>query len=342
MLPALRPVLPAAAPVAGFGALGVRPSAGGLGPAPALGVGSTVATAGRAIGSTLNAWGGMYIIYALFLGVLISVIILIVDAYYPFLPMNPILGPSAAARAGQTFWSTLPVDPENMIVQESLSPTTAASSYSMTIQMTLADSRGPNLGKFRHVLHRGANPFGITAPSLTVAGTTGHSGLKITDLPSTNPDPNYVATGLLDLMNPGLFIDTYKNDLQIMIHTKSRPTDASGDFNLLLESTTIENLPLSTPISISIVCSNKTVEIYVNCKLYTTMLLTGTPYLPAHMNQWFGRYGAFPFTGLVQNIQLWPSPLNSDDIIKTCSLGSFDLADLPDSCPTQQSLTTST
>jgi len=71
-------------------------------------------------------------------------------------------------------------------------------------------------------------------------------------------------------------------------------------------------------------------------------LLTGTPYLPAKMNQWFGRYGAYPFVGLVKNLQLWPSPLNSDDIIKTCSLGSFNQADLPATCPTQQTLTAKT
>jgi hypothetical protein len=327
---AIRPILPpgiaAAIPT-------VRPSPGGLGFAPSLGVGSSLGVAGRAIGTTLNAYGGMYIIYALLLGVVISIILLVTDAFYPFLPMNPIMGPSAFARAGQTFWATIPPDAENLIVPESSSPTIAASSYSMSIQMILTDSRGSNLGKFRHVLHRGSNPCGISSAT---AGPSGHAGVQPTDLPVPTTDPNYAATGLPDIMNPGLVLDTYKNDLQIMIHTKLR--DSSGNYNLLLESSTIENLPLNTPLTIGIVCNHKTVEIYVNCKLYTTMLLTGAPYLPAHMNQWFGRYCAFPFIGLVKNLQLWPSPLSSSDFIKMCSGGSFSSMDLPATCPSQPPL----
>jgi len=273
----------------------------------------------------------MYIIYALFLGVLISVILLITDAFYPFLPMNPLMGPSAIARSGQTFWSTIPPDAENLMVPESLSPTIAASSYSMSIQMILTDSRGESLGKFRHILHRGSNSCGISS---STAGPSGHAGITPGDLPVPTTDPSYAATGLPDLMNPGLMLDTFKNDLQVMIHTKSRPVDAKGDTNLLLESSTIENLPLNTPLTIGLICNNKTVEIYVNCKLYTTMILTGTPYLPAHMNQWFGRYCAFPFIGLVKNLQLWPSPLSSGDFIKMCSGGSFSSTDLPATCPT--------
>ena len=328
----IRPVLPPGlVPTAPL----VRPSPGGLGAAPFLGVGSTLGSVGLTVGTTLNAYGGMYIIYALLLGVLISVILLVTDAFYPFLPLNPITGPSAIARAGQTFWSTVPADAENLIVPESLSPTVAASSYSMSIQMILTDSRGSSMGKFRHVLHRGSNPCGISSAT---AGPSGHAGVQPGDLPTSvaTTDPNYAATGLPDVMNPGLMLDTYKNDLQVMIHTKLR--DSSGNYNLLLESSTIENLPLNTPLTIGMICNNKTVEIYVNCKLYTTMLLTGTPYLPAHMNQWFGRYCAFPFIGLVKNLQLWPSPLSSGDFIKMCSTGSFNPLDLPATCATQPPL----
>lgn len=321
----IRPLVPAPlAPV-----LLVRPSATGL-IAPSLSLASAGATAARSVSYALNSYGGMYVIYALLLGVLIAVIVLITDAFYPFLPMNPIMGPSAFARAGQTFWATIPPDAENLVVPEALSPTVAASSYSMSVQLILTDSRGSHMGKFRHVLHRGSNPCGISS---TKAGPSGHAGVQVADLPPPTTDPNYVATGLPDLMNPGLMLDTYKNDLQVMIHTKSRPVDGSGDYTLFLESSTIENLPLNTPITIGIICNNKTVEIYVNCKLYTTMLLTGTPYLPAHMNQWFGRYCTYPFTGLVKNLQLWTAPLASGDYQKVCSTGSFNTPDLPSVCP---------
>ena len=316
----IRPVLPTAPPTGPP----IRPSAGGL-TAPALGVTSTATEAMRTVGTTLNAYGGMYIIYALFLGILITVILLVTDAFYPFLPMNPIMGPSAFARSGQTFWTSTSPDAENLMVPVKLSPTTAAASYSMSIQMILSDSRGPNMGKFRHVLHRGANPVLL---STNTAGSTGHSGIQPGDVSPSEGD--YVSTGLPSLMNPGLMLDTFKNDLQVMIHTKGvQTTDASKNNVLLLESSTIENLPLNTPLTIGIICTGKTVEIYVNCKLYTTMILNGTPYLPAQSNQWFGRYGAYPFIGLVKNMQLWSGPLPSGDYTKVCSTGTFNSLDLP-------------
>ena len=48
--------------------------------------------------------------------------------------------------------------------------------------------------------------------------------------------------------------------------------------------------------------------------------------------------GAFPFIGLVQNLQLWPGPLTSSDFIKMCSTGSFSPLALPTTCPTQPPL----
>ena len=256
-----------------------------------------------------------YLFYGLLFGVIATILLLVSDAFFPFLPSNPMGGPSSAARNGKIFWTSLPPDAENLIVPQKLSPTTLPASYAMSIQMIIGDSRSPGRGKFRHILHRGSNPCSL---SNTSAGPTGHSGISMSKLPDTT-EITYLNHALPALMNPGLFLDSYKNDLHVFVHTRS----GSGSGDLLLESTTIEDLPINTPLSISIVNRDKVLEIYVNCKLYMTKILTGTPYMPPESNQWYGRYCANPFAGLVKNLQLWNTPLSSDDMIAVCKKGGF-------------------
>ena len=288
-------------------------------------------------GATASAGKLMYAVWALVLGIFIAVILLVVDYFVPFLPFNPVSGPSAMARAGKTFWTTSQADTENLIVPASLSPTTLASQYAVSVQLAISDSRVPSPGKFRHILHRGSNPVGLSG---TTAGSTGHASIQPSDLPQPG-EPTYTAQGLPQVMNPGIFLDTYKNDIHVFVHTQGKevsPTANSRipgikpEINVLwLESLTIQDLPINTPITIGVVCTGKSLEVYVNCRLYSTMLLRGTPYLPAADNQWFGRYGAYPFLGLIKNLTLWPTTLGSSDYIAMCRQGG-NLGDLPQSC----------
>jgi hypothetical protein len=80
----------------------------------------------------------------------------------------------------------------------------------MTVQLMIGDSRSPSIGKYRHIVHRGSNPIG--GATATTAGPTGHAGIQLSDLPP-GTDPNYQQLGLPSLMNPGLFLDKYKNDI---------------------------------------------------------------------------------------------------------------------------------
>jgi hypothetical protein len=272
-----------------------------------------------------------YAIYTLVLAIAIAAIVMIVDSIWPFLPFNPMTGPSAAARAGKTFWPLTASDsaPENLIVPAADSPIKSADSYTMSVQLVIGDSRTPSAGKFRHVLHRGTNPCGLTAP--TSAGSTGQAGIQPGDLPP-NVEPSYASLGLPQIMNPGIFLDKYKNDIHIFIHTTGTE---NGMQVLWLESTTIQDLPLQQPLTLGVVCGGKTVEVYVNCKLYSTMMLRGKPYLPSSQNTWYGRYCAYPMSGLIKNLQLWGDPLNSGDYLKVCGgAPSFDMGSLPATCPT--------
>ena len=267
------------------------------------------------------ASGAITMIYILLIVVGILTCILIADRYYPFLPMNPFGGPSALARDVKRFWTTASYSSENLIVPETESPTDHADIYSMSVQLVLGDSRTPSLGQFRHILHRGSNPCGITS--------SGVAGITADAIPSGNE--GYKTTGLPAIMNPGVFLDKYKNDIHVFVHTLG--TENKKEV-LLLESMTVEDLPLHTPLNLGIICNGKNLEVYLNCKLYSTILLKGTPYLPKSDNKWFGRYCAFPMYGIVKNLQLWPTALAIDDYKNMCPTMSIGPIEMPKMCPT--------
>lgn len=292
-------------------------TAGGLFRMASERIGGAVAMAGPAT----------YAIWAIIIGIVLALTLMSIDYFYPFLPLNPITGPSAMARAGKTFWKTVEADTENLMVPSDSSPTTSPGQYSVSFQFAISDSRTPSPGKFRHIVHRGSNPAGI---SVSKPGSSGHANIQPDDLPQPG-EPTYTATGLPQIMNPGVFLDKYKNDVHIFIHTKGKE---EGMDVLLLESTTVEDVPMNTPMNLGVVCNGRTLEVYLNCRLYSTMLLRGAPYLPKADNQWFGRYGAFPFTGLVKNLTLWAAPLGSSDYMQMCRGAGSSLGDMPQSCST--------
>jgi hypothetical protein len=228
-------------------------------------------------------------------------------------------GPSSAGRQGKTFWKNLG-DVENMIVPANQSPTAQPDVYSMTVQIAVSDSRTPALGNYRHIVHRGANPCSL---NWTPSGSSGTSGIRINSLPQTSDVTAYGANGLPAIMNPGVFLDPYKNDIHIFVHTAQGTT-------IMLETATVADIPLGQTINLGLVCNRKTLEVYVNCRLYTTLLFNGIPYLPATNNVWYGRYCAFPFLGALQNLTLWNSAIPSADIRKLCP--STMIKDIPDTC----------
>lgn len=259
--------------------------------------------------------------------VVVGVVLVVVDNFYPFLPMNPI-GPSITARSVKTFW---PIDGENLVVPVDKSPTVSPTNYSMSIQLMIGDSRVTSTpAKFRHIVHRGSNPCQIDTNKSDAKGQTGHSGLSAATAPATATatDVNgFQQSGLPAIMNPGVFLDKFKNDIHVFVHTKSKMD--SGLDVLLLESITVEDVPIGEPLTLGVVCNGKTLEVYLNCKLYSTLLLRGIPYLPKADNQWFGRYCTSPMSGLIKNLQLWSTAIGSSDYMTMCKPASFNKADLP-------------
>jgi hypothetical protein len=271
-----------------------------------------------------------YGLYGLIIAIIIAIAVALADYISPFLPFNVARGPSAAARAGKKFWKIPTGDAlENLVVPAG--PITTPDTYTVSVQFMIGDSRTPSIGKYRHILHRGSNPCGLVAPAQP--GSTGQAGIQTGDLPPST-ESSYRDLGLPQIMNPGIFLDRYKNDVHIFIHTVGHE---DGSKALWLESTTIADLPLQTPITLSIVCSGKTVEVYMNCRLHSTILLRGTPYLPKSANSWYGRYCAYPMSGIVKNLEIWSDALNSSDLMMVCRTASgsgFNKNDLPSTCPT--------
>ena len=266
-----------------------------------------------------------YVIYFLVVVIVVIIIITVVDVFFPFLPMNPI-GPSVIARSSTTFWTS---DGENLFIPVSKAPALPPTNYSMTIQMMIGDSRPQTTGQLRHVVHRGRNP---TGPGLGL-GLPPTPSIPIipNSLPILTPvNPNipiqsgYSTTGLPDFMNPGLLLDNYTNDLHVYIHTHNSNTNT-----MLLESVTIEDLPTRTPLNVGIICNGNTIEVYLNCRLYSTLLLKGTPFLTSPDNEWFGKFGTFPMIGLIKNLQLWSSAIGPTDYMSICKTPSFDNDTLP-------------
>jgi len=259
----------------------------------------------RVLGPTTPT--GAFVMGALVVGIIVALVICIVDAIYPFLPSNPFGGPSAAARAGKLFWTSNNKDEENLVVPAKLSPTTSASMYSMSVQLTLDDTR--NVGMFRHILHRGSNMCDLPIDP-TKAGSTGHAGIRPEDMSGGTK------TGLPALMNPGIMLDRYKNDIHVFVHTKGQGADGQ---EIWLESITIVDMPIGTPITVGISCNGRALDVYLNCKLYSTLLLRGSPVkLSAETSNWFGRCCAYPVTGTVRNLELWGDALGPSDYGKVC------------------------
>lgn len=265
----------------------------------------------------LGGSGVRWIIYLLVLGVVVGLLLVAVDTVYPFLPITPV-GPSQIARSVKTFWTS--ASGENLLVPLNQSPTFSPGTYSMSVQCTI-NSVGSPSNFYKHIVHRGSNPIQI--PPLSTAGPTGHAGIQLGDLKGAggaegSGDEGYADTGLPAIMNPGIFLDKERNDIHVFVHTQSME---EGRNVLLVESMTIDDVPLGTPLNLGVVCNGQTLEVYLNCRLYNTLLLKGTPYLPSDSNLWWGRYGVSPVNGVVKNLQLWDKAIGSTDFMAMCSTG---------------------
>ena len=167
--------------------------------------------------------------------------------------------------------------------------------YSMNVDARLDDTRnyGATEAPYRQLVHRGSNEL------------------------ESGPLPPF---GLPKRLNPGLFLDPNTNDLLVFV-------DTTYGSETLRESLRISDIPMGVPFRVGVVLNQRVLEVYLNCGLEATKVLTGLP--KRVENEWYGLAGAAHAQGLVQNLSVWKTALPAPDMRALCS-GGFTMAGLAD------------
>lgn len=154
--------------------------------------------------------------------------------------------------------------------------------YSSSVDMVLYNTRTytPNSPQ-RHIFHRGSQQFDN-------------------------------ATGLPARMNPGVILDNNLNDLLIYV-------DTVLGAEIFRESVRIVDVPMDIPLRLEIVVKGQVLEVYVNCKLEITKVLSGVPY--GVENSWYGLAGANAAQAQIQNLYVWDRALTSREVATLCLSG---------------------
>jgi hypothetical protein len=117
------------------------------------------------------------------------------------------------------------------------------------------------------------------------------------------------STGLPTRMNPGLILDNNLNDLLVYVDTQLGA-------EIYRESVRIVDVPMDIPLRIQIVVKGQVVEVYLNCKLEFTKVLSG---LPLNVeNAWYGLSGASAAQAQIQNLYVWDRALTSREVATIC------------------------
>lgn len=182
-----------------------------------------------------------------------------------------------------------------------------SSEYTTQIDMILYNTRAFNStddGPWRHIYHRGSNEL----KSTTAAGRI----LSPCSSTNTGSLPDF---GLPKHMNPGVFLDPNTNDIIIFIDT------AQGS-ETYRESVRISDIPMDIPFRLGITINKRVLEVYLNCKLEVTKILSGEP--KRVENVWYGLAGSAAAQAQIQNFYIWKNPILAHDLSNLCkSLPSF-------------------
>lgn len=163
------------------------------------------------------------------------------------------------------------------------------SDFTSTMEVILYDTRTSNTSQYRHLYHRGSND--LAPPSKPG---------------ETPPFPEF---GLPKRMNPGIFLDPYNNDIIVFV-------DTMGGSEVHRESVRIKDIPLDTPFRLGITLEGRVLEVYINCKLEVTKVLSNPPRVVE--NDWYGVAGRHAGKAQIQNLLLWNRPLKVNEIGKLC------------------------
>jgi hypothetical protein len=134
-------------------------------------------------------------------------------------------------------------------------------------------------------------------------------GILVTPCSAAGSGSGLPQHGLPRRLNPGIFVDPNTNDILIFVDTYK------GAENYR-ESVRIADLPLDIPFRLGIVLQGRVLEVYLNCKLEVTKVLSGTP--KTVENTWYGISGSAAAQAQIQNLSVWKMALKADDMSVLC------------------------
>jgi hypothetical protein len=258
----------------------------------------------------------------LFIFVALSISLYLVNSFYPFFDLYGLMSSSAPSFKTERYWRNLNIpantDPPNALyISKEESVTKRPAKYTVMMDLYIHSSKGPLLGTYRHVLHRGSDDSNQLATSSAATGRIGAinnpSSFEATAASAARsggaPLPNF--------MNPGIFLHPFRNDLVFFIQTEAASKKVVGHDILYLESLALDDVPIQEWFRVTLTLSGNVVDVYKNGELMRSMILKGTPRNVS--NEWFGRTGTSPFYGIIMNCQLWNGPLDPGQVKKAAS-----------------------
>jgi hypothetical protein len=176
-----------------------------------------------------------------------------------------------------------------------------STSYSLIFDGVLYNTREYNTtgGPWRQILHHGSDELKAT--------NVGGAVLKGCSANSfSGPLPPF---GLPSRMNPGIFLDPNVNDIIIFI-------DSDAGSQSYRESVRLVDIPMDIPFRIGITVNGQVLEVYLNCRLEITKVLSGTPRQVEDV--WYGLAGSAAAQAQIQNLYIWAAPLSADEMGAVC------------------------
>jgi len=237
----------------------------------------------------------LYILLAVFIALIIMMLMNVKLSLSWLIPKQ-----YTVKAASNKFW--LPSgEYTNLVVLSTAAPPIADDTYTMIFEGLLFNSRNFQTtdGPYRHVIHRGSNELASTKSTTSI-------GCSISGTNANLPD-----FGLPKRLNPGIFLDPNTNDLLVFVDT----TDGKNTYR---ESVRVADVPLDIPFSLGVVVNGRVLEVYLNCGLEATKVLSGDP--RSVENVWYGLSGSASADAQVQNLTLWDYGLPADDFRSVCTV----------------------
>ena len=269
---------------------------------------STSSAVGSSVGTAIGPPSRTWILYIGLLIVVVLVVLMLLGIPLSLSWLDPRPKRMKIYQTGHLFWPPSKTYTNLLVPLNQDVPDFHDDSFSCLIDVTLLDTRNYKTteGPYRQILHRGSSDLakaedgGGIIPKGFLASVV------------NQPLPPF---GLPKRMNPGVFLDPNTNDLLVFV-------DSSLGSETFRESVRIADIPLDTPFRIGVVVNHRVLEVYINCRLEVTKVLSGIPKRVEH--EWYGIAGSAAAQAQIQNLYVWNQPLTAVDMRSLCpSLPAF-------------------